>query len=276
MNKKTFMAAIAVFALLFSLAALIQVRDANAQQYHSTTPPFSLPTPSIPEFTLSYSDKIYTIPPTTYSTTNPYTGNTTTTLIPSQFVENKTINITINNQQFPSTLNGYTINLYYDVQTKPHFGDSWTSIYGRNSIIVNSTGYETNNSYSGYELESDFMLPSQSNSETTLLSASASAYQSGYEIDFRVQAFLAYRYDGQYYQGGITLPQFTPATFVAYQTSGWSNLQTITIPQPSPTLNPVPTPTPSPSVAEFPNWTIIPLAAVFAIMLFCFKKRKRS
>jgi hypothetical protein len=42
----------------------------------------------------------------------------------------------------------------------------------------------------------------------------------------------------------------------------------VTIPSPSPTS--------SPSVAEFPNWIVLPLIAVTAMVLVYFKKRKRS
>jgi hypothetical protein len=57
---------------------------------------------------------------------------------------------------------------------------------------------------------------------------------------------------------------------------------------PTPTLTPTPTPTPtqtssttetpvpSPSVAELPNWIVLPLMAAAATMIVCFKKNKRS
>jgi hypothetical protein len=48
---------------------------------------------------------------------------------------------------------------------------------------------------------------------------------------------------------------------------------TPTLPKPTPSL-PYP-PTPSPSVAEFPNWTILPLVGVVAIMLVYFLKRRK-
>jgi N-acetylneuraminic acid mutarotase len=50
---------------------------------------------------------------------------------------------------------------------------------------------------------------------------------------------------------------------------------TPSLPQPTPTLPYPPSPIPSPSVPEFPAWVFLPLMAIAAIVLVCFKRRKQ-
>ena len=69
-------------------------------------------------------------------------------------------------------------------------------------------------------------------------------------------------------------PQFPYVVFG--ETSGWSNAQTITIPETSSTPSSSPNPTPTPTVPEFPVLAIVALFSVMtltsALML---KKRSR-
>jgi hypothetical protein len=53
--------------------------------------------PSVPQFTLKCVDKSYNVPPT--QTTDPYTGTPITQ--PGYCVENKVVEITIKNQNYP-------------------------------------------------------------------------------------------------------------------------------------------------------------------------------
>ena len=203
----------------------------------SPMPSIPIPTPSVPEFTLKFVDNSYKVPPTKTSTTNPYTGKTTTTTIPGYSVENLTIEVTIKNQPFPSTLNGNISNLYYNVETKGHFGYGWTEWYT-------------------YSYSSPGSLQSQSNSEYTVLSFPAN-YQSGYEIDFQVEAILGYQYTYTYFIG-VDIP--VHASSFAYQSSDWSPTQTITIP--------------AYTVPEFSTWIILPLFAVLMLLSTVFIRRR--
>jgi hypothetical protein len=164
----------------------------------------SLPTPSAPEFTVELADHSYDIP-TTYST-DPYTGENVTH--PGYRVDNKTIDITIKNQPFvaPSNLTNiyYDINLYYNIRVKGHFEENWTDLY----YISNNTPQNS--------------LPRQSASENTVILI-LQDYSAGDQVDFQAEAVIA------------TAHQFFSSSFGywSWETSGWSNTQTITIPAPA-------------------------------------------
>jgi hypothetical protein len=195
--------------------------------------------PSIPEFTVQFVDNSYNVPATATSTTNPYTGKTTTTTTPAYHVENQTIEITIKNQPYTPYTNEYGVEalFYYNVRTKGHYEENWTDLY---------------NSEDGYA--------PQSNSTYTILSISANNYPSGGQVDFQVQAMI-----------GAVHPSFngTPSIFTRIypfvgQTSAWSSTQTVTIPETasSPSATPISTPT----VPEFPTWILLPLFVVIILM----------
>jgi hypothetical protein len=165
----------------------------------------SIPKPSVPEFTLKYADHSHDVPPTTISTFNPYNNKTTDTVQPGYHVQNITIVLTIKNQLFPSNLNGNKTYLFFNVREKGHYGQDWTYLY-----------------HDGFD-----SYPAQSGSEDTAISfpkESSAKFSSGDEIDFQVQAILAYVY--MHYLGN------TPEQGYDYYSSAseWSNTQTITIP----------------------------------------------
>jgi hypothetical protein len=103
------------FALIMVLMtitslSLIMIKPAFAQ---------SLPTPSIPDYTLKYVNSSYSI-----NTTDPYTG----TAVTNKYINN-TIEIAIKNQPFnPQVNSSVTLhdNLYYNISVKGHFSDEWT------------------------------------------------------------------------------------------------------------------------------------------------------
>jgi hypothetical protein len=200
----------------------------------------SIPQPSVPEFSLKYSDTFTNIPATTTSTTNPYNGKTTTTTIPEQHIENKAINITIENQPFPSTVNGYTANLYYIVQTKPHFGNN--SDWEQESYYY--FPINTTSAISGaLPADSGFYLPTQSSTNTTTIQYPAN-YNVGDQVDFQVKAVLGYYYTTPINIGGQSIQIYVNETLFAYQTSDWSPTQTFTMPN---------------TISEFPTLIILPL-----------------
>jgi hypothetical protein len=81
--------------------------------------------PSVPEFTVAPVDRSYDVPVSVTYSTDPFTGQQVAHTSDGYHVTNRTIEITINNQQFtPITLNnGTKIQLYYSLQMKGHFGD---------------------------------------------------------------------------------------------------------------------------------------------------------
>ncbi len=159
------------------------------------TEPVSIPKPSVPEFTVKLVDHSYVVP--TSTSIDPYTGQEI--INPSYTVENKTIDITIKNQRFvpPDNLT----KLYYNVRVKGHFEESWTELYQ----ISNNTSQNS--------------LRIQLDSENTVISTPQD-YPSGGLVDFQVEAVIATAH-----------PFFnTNFGYWSYETSGWSNTQTITIP----------------------------------------------
>jgi hypothetical protein len=158
------------------------------------TQPFSIPKPSVPEFTVELADHSYIVP--SYTSPDPYTGEPIT--YPSYTVKNITIDITIKNQPFtpPDSLT----NLYYGVRIKGHFEDSWTERY----YITNSTNGN--------------FLRIQSATENTVISIPQD-YPQG-QVDFQVEAVIA------------TAHIFSNTNFGywTWEASDWSNTQTITIP----------------------------------------------
>lgn len=182
--------------------------------------PASASTPSVPEFTVKFVDHSYVVP--TSTSIDPYTGQQI--IHPSYTVENKTIDITIKNQPFAPPNN--LTNLYYNVRVKGHFGENWTELYS----ISNNTPQNT--------------LPMQSASENTVISTPQD-YPAGGQVDFQVEAVIATAH-----------PLYgTNFGYWSYETSGWSNTQTLTIgesqtPTPSPATTPTPTPSEEPQQTE--------------------------
>ena len=196
-----------------------------------TEPALGQQTPSVPEFTLKYIDNSYDV--STIYSTDPYTGENITH--PSYHVENRTLEISIKNQ--PS-MYGENYTLYYNTRVKGHFEENWSELYD---------SYSEN-------------LPAQSNSVYTILSLSAN-YPSGAQVDFQVQAILGIHY--LYYTPQHPLAPGPWSGYGVIGLSGWSNTQTITIPNtstssPTPSQLPSSTPSLSPSPSLSPEITLEP------------------
>jgi hypothetical protein len=177
---------------LLAASTLITVQSAFAQ---------STAKPPIPQFTLKFIDASYDVP-TTYST-NPYTGENVTHQ--GYHVDNRTINISIENSNFASSL-GKSFFLYYNVQIKGHSVENWTNLF---SYVPNSpTG----------------LLP-QSDSQNTIISESVQSLPTNVPLDFRIQSSLVNQ----------TL------NFEIVETSDWSSIQTITIGNNNPSSTPTQT-----------------------------------
>ena len=107
--SKTF-ALFLTLIIAMSVLTLLTVNPVNAQ---------SIVKPSIPEFTIRLVDLSYDVP-ATYAK-DPLTGNTVMTH-EGYHVQNRTVDIIIENQPFTSTKlsNGNVTGLYYDVRSKGH------------------------------------------------------------------------------------------------------------------------------------------------------------
>ncbi len=254
-------ALILILIMAVPFLSLLMVKPAFAQ---------SVPTPSVPQFTVKFVNASYSV-----TTTNAYTGKNET-----QQVSNNSIEIAIKNQQFDYSNNGLTYQTYFNVRAKPHFADNWTELYS----LENLTSSNNNGVFSWAEYI-DNSLP-QSNSSYTISSFpvvateiyGASGYDiqtyyngndnrnSGYapfmtaipygaQIDFQVQAYIGHNSTYWYVQHPFypTIGGF-PQPAVAFDiASGWSSAQTVTIGQTSPTLSP------TQALPEFPVLVLVPM-----------------
>jgi hypothetical protein len=272
------LALILIMILAISSSGLLITKPAHGQ---------SIPTPSVPQFTVEFVNASYAV-----TTTNPYTGVNET-----QQISNNSIEVTIKNQPFDYSNN----QIYYNIRVKPHFADTnWTEVYPLQNL---TSSYNGNNTWSFAQYISRDS-PTQSSSSDTIVAfpvVTTEYYgESGYDIqryysgdegqegqyfeflyaipanaqiDFQVEALVGHAsqmwvIEHPFYPeiGG----HFAPA--VAYDlTSSWSNTQTTTIGETSAS------PTPTPTIPEFSSLAIqvslITMAAVAGLLVY-FKMHK--
>ena len=225
-----------LLVVILAVSSLIMVESASAQ---------SIPNPTVPEFTVKFISSPYTI-----TTTDPYTGKSTT-----QQYDNKTIQISITNQQYTYS-NGSTFYLYYNIRTKGHFAQDWTELYPTFKLWANAQAYESSNymndkmPYIALTAEdpenSRFGLPQTQSAYTTIfLPIPASSGQ----VDFQVKVMVGTNstfydptndivYDPS--DGGVDRPAVVYAI-----SSDWSNIQTINLADGSVSVSASPNPTPT-------------------------------
>jgi hypothetical protein len=204
-----------LFLVVLAASSLLLIESVSAQSS----------TQSAPDFTLRVVDHSYDVASATITSTDPYSGKTTTTTVPGYRVENKTIEATIQN---PS---GAT---YYNFRWRGHYEDQNAPWHY----------YPINpNLESGYTLNSFFSVPCKASTSTyTTLSLSfiPKSIPAGGEVDVQVQAL--YGSFDQVGTGMIFPPPDGPSYNFAFKgdVSDWSNTQTIsygeTTPAPAPTL----------------------------------------
>jgi hypothetical protein len=238
MNKRVALLLIVVLAV----SSLIAIKPARAEA--------SIPKPSVPEFTLKFVEHPYEVPPTTMI--DPYTGENVT-IQAGYRVQNRSIEVIIKNQPFTpyEDSNGNSIDLYYNVRSKGHYGDNWYyyPYYFRALPII-----AMDNDYTILSFGLDGHKDDQYSFGLGDLSA-------GSQVDFQVQASIGY-YSNPLYEITLEYNVFTG------ETSGWSNTQTLTVSASS-----------TPEIPEFPSWIILPLLIIVAIgvgLLLYFKKRNRQ
>jgi len=179
--------------------------------------------PSVPQFTVKLIDNSYNIPPSTTTTTNPYTGEKTTIDKPGYCAKNMTLEIAVKNQPWSPSVNDKEYKLYYKVQYKGHFADEekWRN-YGRDFGLTEHIA--------------------QSSGQYTVISGymqSFNSFTAGSQLDFRVQAVIGHtviHYHDYGYDNLFAPPYSTE--FVIDTSSDWSKIQTITIPDLPPITSP--------------------------------------
>jgi hypothetical protein len=253
---------ILILIIALSSLSLLMVKPASAQT--GQTPNYSdyIPTPSVPEFNLSFVQSFYT-----KMVTDPGTGIT-------YQVNNNTIEIIIRNQPFSPynyswTYRNTTVNsstsLGYDVQAKRHYSQNWTEVYVSGS-------YPTQSNSSDYTVLSlpqgpSVVYQSDGFELTTPTYPSGNQIPSASQLDFRVRAII-----GGWFPPVLYSYINLPLNYIS-KNGSWSNTQTITIPASSASGSP----SPSPTVPEFQVLTIpLPLIMTAAAgLLVYFKKHKQ-
>jgi hypothetical protein len=229
-----------ILVVVLAASSLIMVESASAQ---------SIPKPSIPEFTAQIVAYPYDIP-TTHSI-DPYTGKDITNQ--GYHVENRSIEVRIKNQPF-TTFNdsGWIVDFYYNVRVKGHYAQNWTELY---NPIVNPELYSVGSQYTIFNYPEEY-----SGSEGMHFGIGTFPVRG--QVDFQVEAMMGYVHR-VYNPNAKEQYNMFPWVFDG-ELSGWSNTQTVTIPETSATPSSSPNPTPTPTVPEFASWTI-PL--LFGLML---------
>lgn len=196
--------------------------------------------PVIPQFTLTYQDNTRMVEPTTFYTTDPYTGKQTATgSTIGASITNQSITVRITNQPFtPYTdANNNLVQMYHDVRWKGQFADGWEGSLFPNSYIVQDSSKDY----------TDIRLGFRSNYWSVEDDAQISVHALGNPVDIQVRACIGY------------ITQTEPATIQTFNgvTGDWSETKTIiasqTINTPSPTAQPA---TSTPTVTAQPTQSI--------------------
>ncbi len=201
------------------LAALMASSLISVQAYTIN----SISKPSSPKFTVKLAAYPYDVPDETIKTVDEYTGKEITITNPGYHVENKCIEIVIKNPQFtPYTLTKHTginhetgesytydrnctVNLYYNVNVKGHFGDKWEGV---------PTSYSYYGPQSNAQLDSNYTVITIKDN-----------YSADSVLDFQVKVLIGYY--AEYFSDHIM-----PMGIDFYgQESEWSKIQTLNMTQ---------------------------------------------
>jgi hypothetical protein len=246
----------ALFTIAFVGMSLLQLASTTSAQLPSR--------PSIPDFTLALTNHSYDVPNSTSITIDQTTGNKVVETSPGYHVENKTIDIMVQNPAFTPQVkpNHYSINLYYDVRFKGNSETNWTELYHYDE--------DTNN------------LEAATLSAYTIISLPQD-YFSERLVDFQVAAINATQIIDA---SSTTLPFY----YWRYQASGWSDIHTLDLfdgqvtitqyvnPEYASSSLPAETPTFSPTIVpadpEFPFalMLILVILALLAVGITVWKK----
>ena len=169
---------------------------------------------------------------------------------PDYHVENKTTETKIKNQPFtPYQIKindvNWTINFFYNIRLKGHFSQDW--------------GY-----YRYYNGSSDGNLREAYDSQYTVIPIDSYLPSEG-QIDVQIEALIGYEH-------GVISPYGVPVTarVITGEASGWSNTQTITIPETSTSLSP------SPTVPEFSFLVVLILFVALPLITTILLRKKHT
>jgi len=160
------------------------------------------------------------------------------------------------NQHFaPFTAKGHIMGLYYDIRWKEHTAVDWNYLYPHSFLFVAS------NSASGSVADSSITIVSYGLNANNGNDAQLNGDFVGKQLDFQIQTSIGY-----YMLITREVNENLHYPFDG-EISGYSNTQTINIPQDStnysPSSTPIPSsspnPTPMPTVPELSWLTILPL-----------------
>ncbi|MCL5876450.1 MAG: hypothetical protein M1540_01400 [Candidatus Bathyarchaeota archaeon] len=216
-------------------------------------------TPITPGFSVNYEEYNWYISPT-YDV-DPSTGKAVMTH-EGYYKVNRYAHISISNQPFepyPDS-KGNLIDLFYDIKWKPHNADSWQTLLPPGSHLSQNKEFYLSAVSIGFKGNPDHSL-------WDLLD-----YIPGNQIDFQVQALIGY---------------YTVDNVFVGQSSGWSNTQTLTIPNDDSTSSPSQNPTATPQQQNAQsgvllglNWeqiALIVLILIVAVLAFALVlSRRRS
>ena len=255
-NISKIFASILILIMVISGASFLIVKPTRAQT-SAPTPAVPLPTPSVPQFTVKFVGPPYIVN-TTYSL-DPNTGKIVANY--GYSIEYGTLEIIIKNQPFtPVTIPGFSENLYYNVESKPHSSNDWTDWFHA------TDGYPTQNSSSGYTILSYGWDGSQIATNSRFVDIPSSS-----QVDFQVQAMNGYVTRVFVPLGSAPFVVF-PWEFVG-ESSSWSNTRTITsgavisyTPSPSTSQNPTASSTETGSQQGL-NWAVIAVPILLGVIV---------
>ncbi len=223
---------------LLVLSSIVAIMPALAQ--------VGVTTPSVPSFGVMYEPHTYYVSPT-YGV-DPSTGKAVITH-EGYYEEYKEVWVSISNQPFEpyNDSKGNHIELFYDVRWKAQSTNAWEGLPGNIRFTQTTDFYLTGIvfGFRGYNGSDGYMA---------LLD-----YVPGTQIDFQVKASIGY---------------YTKDNVFVGQTSGWSNTQTLTIPDSSATTTSPSNPTPS--VPEFTPAIALGATLAATALLLAVVKSKRS
>jgi|LSQX01.1.fsa_nt_gb hypothetical protein len=246
--------------VILAVSSLLVVLPSNAQ---------TIPKPSVPEITVEFVNRSYNVPPSTTTTTNPYSGEKIVTTKEGFHIQNDSFVITINSQPISSQdASGKNIRLFYVVQSKGHFSTYWKNLTyvgasveeylptdnGYAKIVMelngnNGTKYYDDNGYSNYHYDGTV------------------DGQYGGQVDFRAQTVVGYTVTVQDEPNPFNIRHPYHIELVVLQTSDWSPTQTVIIPATN-------TPSPSPTVPEFPiTLSLVAVLAAVSVLLVIGKRK---
>lgn len=249
------LAAILAFSVLLLIAEPI---DAQA-----------IPKPPVPELTVKFVNHSYDVPSSTTTTTNPYTGENTVTTEQGYHIQNDSFVISITSPPTSSDeMDGKIIQLFYLVQSKGHYSTYWSN-------LTYTGGYEFLSSNTGY-VEKVMQLSGNNGTEYYENGYNNYGYagvvggQYGGQVDFRVCSLVGYTVTVQDDPNPFNFRYPYHTEWVILQSSDWSNILTVSIPDGSVSSST----SPNPSVPEFPFSAILLLLVVIPLLGVAFKKKR--